>query len=134
MYHERFGSLLFPKRGAQIKGRARKKLSALRKKMKYRESRIEEITKKAGLGKAADLLSHMDDVMDRRFTNTVAVGSSGEEGGIDLNVSAKGALMAEVSALRGEKAEAEKLNLLVRNLPSARSYDLNFEDLDYLGF
>jgi hypothetical protein len=123
-YYGDFGSLSFPKKGAQIVGRAQTMLDEVTAKIVEREGRIRAAANESGMKSAGDVLVGLQ---------SIAEGSSGA-GDFNMNVGLAAKVKGEIAALNADRAEREKLTLIVNNLPHEREFDLTFAELRYFGF
>ena len=122
-YHGDFESLKFPKSGKEIIEKATSLQDELLGMVATREKRIREAAEEAGMKTGADVLFNIEEI-DYGMSNT--------DGGLTAGLAGK--IKKEVSARQREKAEAEKLTMIIENLPSDDTFTLTFSELGYFGF
>lgn len=125
-YHGNFSSLSFPKTGLQITEKASALRSRLESKMKEREERIRKAAAEMGLKDAGDVLMSMQSIANGES----AYGNAG----LNLTVGLAANMKGEINELNKERAEAEKLRLIIENLPRNETFKLGFEELTYFGW
>lgn len=116
-YH--FNQLRFPKTGVEIKAKAQEKIKKLQAKIDERKHFIADQAEKLGI------------------TSVEAALTRAEEIGFDLNAEdqiAHSKLMVNRNKSKAEQGEVRELEMIVRNLPDDRSFNLEFDALRYFGF
>lgn len=123
-YGNEFKELEFPKTGKEIKEKAQMKADELRQKLADREKALKVQLEEAGLTSTMDILLNIDDLLNE--ANSSANAPS------DVKVR----IQNIVRKVRDEKAELERLELVVRNIPEYREepFALSFDALSYFGF
>jgi hypothetical protein len=115
-----FGHLIFPKTGKEIVDAASKKKERLVAKVREREARIKKFCDERALT-VADFFANLDKFM----ATSNALG---------MNVGEQAQLREEASHIAYEKGEIETLDLIIRNIPHDKSFDLDFDELRSLEF
>lgn len=128
-YYGNFGSLSFPKTGLQIVEKADALRTRLESKMKEREERIRKAAAEMGLKDAGDVLMSMQSIANGES----AYGNAGAAN-LNLTVGLAANMKGEINELNKERAEAEKLRLIIENLPRNKTFKLCFEELTYFGW
>jgi uncharacterized membrane protein YdfJ with MMPL/SSD domain len=123
-YGNEFKELEFPKTGKEIKEKAQAKAEELKKKLADREEALKVQLEEAGLTSTMDILLNIDDLLNE--ANSSANAPS------DVKVR----IQNIVRKVRDEKAELERIELVIRNIPEHREkpFDLSFEALSYFCF
>jgi len=122
-YGDNFGQLEFPKTGAEIVERVHAKAEALKVKLADREKALDMQLKDAGLTDTMSLLLNVDDLLHGEAMSSANTPS-------DVKVR----IQNIVRKVRDEREELERLNLVIRNLPKDKTFDLSFGALTYFGF
>jgi DNA repair exonuclease SbcCD nuclease subunit len=129
-YGNEFNELEFPKTGKEIEEKALAKAEELKKKLADREKALKVQLEEAGL----------TDTMDVRLTDTMDIllniGDLLNEANSSVNVSSdvKVRIQNIVRKVRDEKAELERVGIIVRNIPREETFKLSFDALTYFGF
>jgi hypothetical protein len=112
-----FGNLAFPKTGEQIAIAAGKRAARLEAKVAERKQRIETTCVEHGVS-VADLLVQNNQSL--AYNNSV------------MPMGKQAALQEEATHLQREQQEAEMLRLIEKHIPHARTFDLDFHELQSL--
>jgi len=118
-YYGDFGSLSFPKKGHEIKTKAKVMLDSNKRVIDEKASEIKTMCKEHDLN-MVDLLTDLDTL---RGQSSKQVASQ--------EMAKLQQLASRVDELKKETA---KLELIARNLPDNTDYNLTFEELKYFGF
>jgi len=121
-YGNEFKQLYFPKAGHEIREKGHDKIQVLKGKLEDRERALREQIKDAGLNDSVDILLNIDDLLNENNSSANAPS--------DVKVR----LQNLVRKVRDEKDELERVELMVRNLPSDETFNLSFDALIYFGF
>ena len=124
-YHGHFDCLSFPKKGSEVKARARKMHEEATSKAAERKKRIEAIAKEMGLDDAMDVLTNID---------KISRGASDDIGGRKIQSGNSAAMRDEIVAMKRDEEEAGRLRLIADNLPDNETFNLKFAELEYFGF
>lgn len=120
-YHGNYVELHFTKKGSEIVQKSEVLAGKLREMIEVRKERIRSVCAEKNL-KPEDLVGGIQDLS---YANKTQMG---------LKVGDLGELQAESQVLNGEKAQLKKLELIIRNLPAEKEFNLSFDLLRYLGF
>lgn len=121
-YGNEFKNLHFPKTGKEIVEKGKAKVESLTGKLADREKALKEQLTEAGLTDTMDILLNIDDLLNEACSSANAPS--------DVKVR----LQNIVRKVRDEKAELERVETMVRNLPEDETFKLSFEALTYFGF
>ena len=121
-YGNEFKNLHFPKEGKAIIEKGRLKVEELKGKLADREKALKEQLTEAGLTDTMDILLNIDDLLND------AVSSANAPSDVKVR------LQNIVRKVRDEKAELDRVETMVRNLPKEETFNLSFDALEYFGF
>lgn len=141
-----FVSFKYFKRGAEIIKKARAKCFALQAKIKERNQRVSDIRKQYQItdGDLVELYRQKQQnsgAITYTISNTATsrtgnkIGSeqkSGTEKIIPAGVVSN--IDTECAAISNEKDQFEHLSLMIRNLDSKKKHEIDFSELEFLGF
>jgi trehalose-6-phosphate synthase len=109
----------FPKKGSEIKEKAKKKIEQLKAKVETRRTMISEQAAALGIKSVEEALTRMEEF--------------GHKPEVEDQV-AFSKIVSNRNKVKSEWDEIEKLKLLARNLPDDGEYKLDFAALEYFGF
>jgi len=121
-YGNEMKQLHFPKKGTEIEEKGKALIEALKGKLADREKALKAQLTEAGLTDTMDILLNIDDLLNE------AVSSANAPSDVKVR------LQNIVRKVRDEKAELERLEMMVRNIPREETFKLSFEALAYFGF
>lgn len=121
-FHGGWSNLKFFKSGTEIKSKTDLKIADLKKKQEERQERIRAISTAKGL----DITSLL--------TNLESFQRGMSSDAFTMNVGEMEQLKAEASSLKDERSTLEQLEVVSRNVVPSESYQLTFEQLEYLNF
>jgi len=121
-YGNEFKELHFPKTGKEIEEKGKAKIGELKAKLVDREKALKAQLTEAGLTDTMDILLNIDDLLNE------AVSSANAPSDVKVRI------QNIVRHVRDEKAELERVEIMVRNIPREETFNLSFDALIYFGF
>jgi len=134
-----FTSFKYFKRGSVIIKKATIKCCAIEAKIKVRNHRVEDIRKQYDITDA-DLVELYRQKQQNSGASTYTLTSnsaSGKKTQPSEKVIPAGAIAnidTELAAITNEKNQAEHLSLMIRNLDPKKTHEIDFSELEFLGF
>lgn len=134
----------FEKTSEEIVAAATRKRDSIRKKIGERESRIANIRSEYKITDESmiNMLAKARQQNELHYNNSSGIPANAmTEGSVTIGAGIVNMLLTERDFIEGEKAQVEKLDVIVRNLRDlpndkggVRGHRLSYEELRYLGF
>lgn len=134
----------FEKTSEEIVAAATRKRDSIRTKIGERESRIANIRSEYKITDESmiNMLAKARQQNELHYNNSSAIPANAmTEGNVTIGAGIVNMLLTERDFIEGEKAQVEKLDVIVRNLRDlpndkggVRGHRLSYEELRYLGF
>lgn len=138
-----FNKFTYTKTGNQISDNAHKKIQVLKNKIQERETRIMEVRKQHNITDK-DLVQLLREVLrsSNQMTLTIPSFESDFSCGREVTkvvqkeipTSIVQVINSEQNSMENEKSEIHRLELVSRNISLEKSYELSYDELDYLKF